>query len=106
MPLEARDTATRLIHAGLTQGPSLAGWPGQALGHLFSVASQGRAPGRRRVHRAGWAPGGTFGQPIVTLQSTQSGVQIHFLPGFNKSNFEKETGNCKEFHLLIKGNKR
>lgn len=42
----------------------------------------------------------------MTLQSTQSGVQIHFLPGFNKSNFEKETGNCKEFHLLIKGNKR
>lgn len=49
---------------------------------------------------------GTFGQLIVTLQSTQSGVQIHFLPGFNKSNFEKETGNYKEFHLLIKGNKR
>lgn len=34
------------------------------------------------------------------------GVQINFLPGFNKGNFEEETGNYKEFHLLIKGNKR
>lgn len=34
------------------------------------------------------------------------GAQIHFLPGFNESNFEKEAGNYKEFHLLIKGNKR
>lgn len=33
-------------------------------------------------------------------------VQIHFLPGFKKSNFEKETGNYSKFHLLIKGNKR
>lgn len=34
------------------------------------------------------------------------GVQINFLLGFNKGNFEEETGNYKQFHLLIKGNKR
>lgn len=33
-------------------------------------------------------------------------TQVHFLLGFNRSNFEKGTGNYSKFHLLINGDKR
>ena len=72
-------------------------------------AEQGPGPaGGSGVHLPGWAPhhledicaadGNLAHQPAL-------GEQIHFLPRFNKSEFEKETGNDNAFHLSINGDK-
>ena len=56
----------------------------------------------------GWVPrhqGDICSADCSLARQPAPGEQIHFLPGFDKSSFEKETGNDNEFHLLIKGDK-